>query len=169
MVEIVFRPPLVILLFAGGLVLVAVVSMFVKRGEPWRKITALVIVVVAAVLFVVLVYRRTTLTVDETGLRTDGMNPIDLSWEDVQHAYFETNLPFSEYRPTVRTRGIAIGTYRTGRFLLSNGDSARVLLEQSDQAIVLITGDLTYLFGPADIDRLAHAVNEFRVIPDTAQ
>jgi hypothetical protein len=82
-----------------------------------------------------------------------------LTWDEVDHAFLETDLPSSEFRPTVRTRGAAVGEYRTGRFMLSNGLPARVLMERSDAAIVLVTDDLTYLFAPEEIDGLADAVN----------
>jgi len=166
MVEIVFRPPNVIILVAIGVVVVGLISVFLKKGEVSRKIMSLVIVVAVAGGLLLALYRSTTLTVDEDGLRTSGLSGMDLSWEEVEHAYLETNLGFSEYRPTVRTRGTAIGDYRSGRFLLSNGDSARVLMERADQAVVLVTAELTYLFAPSEIDVLADAISRFRPLPD---
>ncbi len=165
MIEITFRPPNAILFVAIGVVVVGLISVFLKRGKLARKLTVLVIVIAVAGGIVLVLYRSTTLTVGGEGLQMNGLSGIDLSWDDVEHAYLETNLGFSEYRPTVRTRGIAIGEYRSGQFLLSNGDSARVLMERSDQAVVIVTEELTYLFAPSEIEVLAEAINEFRQLP----
>lgn len=162
MIEIIFRPPNAILLVAIGVVVVGLISVFLKKGEVARKIMALVIVVAVAGVLLLVLYRSTTLTVDENGLRTSGLSGIDLSWADIEHAYRETNLRFSEYRPTVRTRGVAMGEYRSGRFLLSNGDNAHVLMERTDQAAVVVTEELTYLFAPSEIEVLFDAINQFR-------
>lgn len=165
MIEITFRAPNAILFVAIGVIVVGLISVFLKKGEVTRKIMALVIVTAVAGGLLLVLYRSTTLTVDGEGLRTNGLRPINLSWDEVEHAYLETNLGFSEYRPTVRTRGTAIGEYRSGRFLLSNGDSALVFMERSDQAVVIVTEELTYLFAPSEIDPLAAAINKFRQLP----
>ena len=169
MIEIVFRPPNAILFVAIGVVVVGLISVFLKKGEVTRKIMALLILIAVAGGLLLGLYRPTTLTIDEDGLRMDGFRAADLSWDDVEHAYLETNLGFSEYRPTLRTRGIAIGKYRSGRFLLSNGDSAHVLMERTDQAVVIVTEELTYLFAPSEIGLLAEAINQFRPLPESAQ
>jgi hypothetical protein len=138
-----------------------VVTVLLRKGERRRKITAVVIAVIVAGALLLVLYRPVTLTVGPEGVTTSGINSIDLSWNEISQAYLESNLPRSEYRPTVRTRGAAIGQYRTGRFLLSNGDSARVFMERSDAAVILVTADLTYLLAPEDVEGLAEAVDRF--------
>lgn len=165
MVEFVFHPPNVILFLAIGIVAVSVVSVVLKKGSRSRKVIALAIVVAVAGVLLLAFYRPTTLTVDSDGVRTNGLRGVALTWADVEHAYFETNLRTSEYRPTVRTNGAAIGDFRTGRFLLSNGESAQVLMERSDQAVVLVTAERTYLFAPSRIDLLVDAINRYRPLP----
>lgn len=162
MVQVVFHPPNVILFLAIGIVAVSAISVFLKKGSWSRKIIALVIVVAVAGGLLLVLYRPTTLTVDADGVRTDGLRGISLTWDQVEHAYFETDLRNSEYRPSVRTNGAAIGDFRTGRFLLSNGDSAQVLMERADQAVVLVTAERTYLFAPKQIDLLVEAINRYR-------
>ena len=93
------------------------------------------------------------------------MNPVTLVWGDVTNAYLEPNLQASPFRPTLRTRGVAIGDYRSGRFVLSNGNPARVLAERADQAVIIVTAELTYVFAPDDIDPLVDAVNRFYTRP----
>jgi len=168
MYEVVFRPPNAILFVAIGVVVVGLISAFLKKGETGRKIAALVIVIVVAGGLVLVLYRPVTLTVDADGITTSGLNGIEISWDEVDHAYYETNLVVSEYRPTVRSRGAAIGNYRSGRFILSNGNPARVLMERADQAVIIVTPDLTYLFAPRDVQSLADAVNEYRPLPGGA-
>jgi PH (Pleckstrin Homology) domain-containing protein len=169
MVEIVFRPPIAILIVAIAVVAVGAISVLLKKSELPRKIITAVVVVALAGGIVLVLYRSTTLTVDGDGLRTTGLSGVDLSWDEVQHAYSEANLAVSKYRPTVRTRGVAIGDYRTGRFLLSNGNGAQVLMERSDQALVIVTAGLTYLFAPSEIDVLFDAVNQHRSIPQAGE
>ena len=159
--EFVFRPPAAILIVVGVVIAAAVASAFLKKGEIRRKITGITIAVVVGVALLVLLYRPVTLTVDADGVRTSGLNPIALTWDEVDHAFLETNLATSEFRPTVRTNGAAIGDYRTGRFMLSNGDRARVIMERSDSAVILITDELTYLFAPDEVDGLVEAVDTY--------
>ena len=164
MVEIIFRPPIAILLVAIGIIVIGFSTLLSKR-EKGRKILGLVLTVVIGVSLAVFLYRPTTVTVDEAGVSTRGPTSIQLVWDEVRNAYLEANLPSSPYRPTVRTRGIALGDYRTGRFLLSNGDSGMVLMERADRAVVLVTDLRTYVLAPMDMDVLVDAINTFRVLP----
>lgn len=161
MVEIVFRPPVAILLVALGVVVVGIVAAFMKKGESGRKVTSIVIVLAVAGGMLVFLYRATTLTVDAAGLEVSGTISADLDWADVDVVVLERNLGGSEFRPTVRTRGASAGSYRSGRFTLANGASAQVLMERTDQAAVLVAGDLTHVFAPAEIDVLFDALREY--------
>lgn len=163
MKEFVLSPPAAILYLAGGVLLVALASIFLKKGERARKAIGIGIVVVVVVGIIVFAYRPVRITVDEEGLAVSGAGGVELAWQEIDSALFEPNLPASEYRPSVRTRGIALGDYRTGRFLLSNRDPARVFMERSDAAVVIRTDDLTYLLAPQDVEGLASAIDELRV------
>ena len=162
MTEFTLAPPAAILLIAGGVAVLAVISTFLKKGEWPRKIVALVIVAVVITALLIVTYRPTTITVSETGIRLSGSGRTEFLWDDVNSAVFEPALVTSEYRPTVRTRGVAIGDYRRGRFLLSNGDPAQVHMERADSAVIVQTDELTYLFAPEDVERLAAAIDEYR-------
>ncbi|MFW5742870.1 MAG: PH domain-containing protein [Spirochaetota bacterium] len=159
----VLSPPNAVLYVAGAVLLVAVASILLKRGAWKRKAIALgiAVLVVAAILFYV--YRPVTIRVDETGIEVDGAGGLELPWREVDSAVFEPDLATSPYRPTVRTRGVAIGGYRTGRFLLSNGDRARVFMVQSDAAVIVRTAELTCVLAPDDVRALADAVDAYRV------
>ena len=169
MVEVIFQPPTAILFVAIGIVVLGAISAVLKKSELPRKIITIAVVIALAGGLLIVLYRPTTLTVDQDGLHTNGMRGVDIGWDNVDHAYSELNLANSVYRPTVRTGGTALGNYRTGRFLLSNGESAQVLMERSDQALVIVTDELTYLFAPDEINPLFDAVNRFRALPGSAE
>lgn len=165
MVEIVFRPPVVILILAIGVVVVGAAALLFKKNDTLRRIVGFVLVVIVAVAMILFLYRPTTVTVDETGISARGATSLRLTWDQILNAYHEPNLVVSPYRPTVRSRGVALGDFRTGRFLLSNGELARVLMERPDQAVILVTENLTYLFAPEAIEEMVAAINRFRPLP----
>jgi len=161
MEEFVLSPPSAVLAFGGGVVLLAVLLVFLAKGNARRKVIGVVVTVVVVVVVVVIFYRPTTITVDSDGV-TVGRG-VELSWTEVESAVYEPDLANSPFRPTVRTAGYAVGDYRSGRFLLSNGDRARVHTEQSASAVILRTEGLTYVLGPEDAAGLAEAVDTYRV------
>lgn len=169
MEEFMLSPPNTVLYVAGAILLVAVASIFLKRGAWGRKAIGLgiAVLVIAAVLF--FVYRPVTIRVDEAGIEVDGAGGLELAWEEVDSAVFEPNLSTSPFRPTVRTRGVAIGGYRTGLFLLSNGKRARVFMVQSDAAVVVRTDELTCLFAPEEAQALAEAIDTYRVYEESGE
>jgi hypothetical protein len=168
MKEFMLSPPNTVLYVAGAVLLVSLATILLTRGAWKRKAVGLgiAVVVVAAVLFSV--YRPVTIRVDEAGIEVDGAGGLELRWEQVDSAVYEPNLATSPFRPTVRTRGVAIGGYRTGRFLLSNGSRARVFMVQSGAAVVVRTEELTYVFAPDEAKELADAVDAYRVFGDAA-
>jgi len=165
MVEIVFQPPQTILFIAIGILVLGVLSIFSKKAKGPRRFVGVVVTVIVVVVMLVVLYRPSTVSIGPDGVTSRGGTSIDITWDDVTNAYYEQNLPVSPYRPTVRTRGIVLGEYRSGRFLLSNGQSAVVLMERDDQAVVLVTDERTYLLAPRDIEVAVDAVNALRPIP----
>jgi hypothetical protein len=159
--EFVFKPPIGIVIVVVVVIVVAVAAALLRKGSTRRKVISVAIAAVVGAALLVVVYRPVTLSVDSQGVRTNGLSPIELSWSQVSHAYLETNLRTSEYRPTVRTRGVAVGDYHTGRFVLSNGTPARVMMERADVAVILFTDGLTYLLAPENIDGLIEAVDRY--------
>ncbi len=162
MKEFVLSPPPAVLYFSAAVLAVVVLSVLLKRGAPVKKAIGLGIAVVVLGAIVVIFYRSTTIAVDRDGISARGPGGVELAWSEVESAVYEPNLPTSPFRPTVRTRGIAVGGYRAGVFLLSNGNRARVIMEQSETAVALRTPDLTYLLSPEDAAGLAAAINEYR-------
>ena len=163
MEEFVLSPPRAILYVLGGVFLVSFASVALKKGNLRKKLIGFVVTAVILVAVGVFVYQPATIVVGEEGVDVRTLGGVDLSWEEVESAVYEPNLPTSRFRPTVRRIGIAVGDYRSGRFLLSNGDPARVYTEQSASAVILRTDELTYVFGPSNAEELAEAVNSYRV------
>ena len=163
MKEFLISPPSVVLYLAGAAVLVALLAALRKKSSAARKAVGIGITVVVAGMIVLLFYRPVTITVARDGVAVSGIGGVDLGWDEVESAVFVPDLRSSPFRPTVRTRGIAIGEYRSGRFLLSNGDPARVFMVQSQSAVVLRTVTLTYVLSPGDVDGLARAIDTYRV------
>jgi hypothetical protein len=162
MEEFVLSPPRVVLYVLVAVMLVAVASILLKKGPAAKKVIGLVVTVLALGVVAFFVYRPVTITVDEAGVVVTGTAAVGLDWAQVNSAVFEPDLANSGFRPTVRTRGVAVGAYRTGRFLLSNGQPARLFMEQQKAAVVLQTDELTYLLAPSNPEELAEAINTYR-------
>ena len=166
MQEFVLSPPVAVIYLAVGVVVVGVLSVLLKKGNRARKVIGVSIVAAVAAVIVVVFYRPVLITVGPDGVSVASLSPVTIPWSGVVNAYYEPNLQASPFRPTVRTGGIAIGSFRSGRFLLSNGEAARVFMERSDAAVILRTADLTWLFAPRDVEGLARAVAEYRTVAD---
>ncbi len=164
MEEFAVSPPNALLYLLAGIVGIGLLSLLVKRGERRKKLSAVAILVVISVVLGVWLYRPITITVDEQGISTSGRLAFEFAWEEVDSALFEPNLPTSEWRPTVRRLGAAIGSYRTGRFLLSNGESAQVVMEREDATVIVRANESTYLLAPGDVEKLAEAIDQYRTI-----
>lgn len=164
MEEFVVSPPNTLLYIIVGILVVGVTSVLLKRGDRRKKITGLVILVVVSGALLLFLYRPIRIEVDADGVAISGRINEELAWSRVESALFEPNLPASEWRPTVRQVGAAIGSYRTGRFLLSNGESAQLAMERADATVVLRTAETTYLLAPPDVEALAQAIDQYRVI-----
>jgi hypothetical protein len=83
----------------------------------------------------------------------------------VLYVYRPVTIRVGEERVEVRGAG-GLGGYRTGRFLLSNGDAARVFMVQAEDAVIIQTDERTYVFAPENADEMAEAVDTYRVYED---
>ena len=162
--EFVIRPPAVILVAAAIVLLVALALLLRTRVRGVRRWIAPVIVALTAGMIVLLLYRPVTIRVGGDGLSLSGQADVSLSWAQIESAVYAPDLPNSPFRPTVRTAGIAIGEYRAGRFLLSNGSAARVFMAQSRSSVVVRGDGGLLLLAPVDVVGLKDAFNRHRVI-----
>ncbi len=167
MYEFVIRPPVVILIVAAAVALTGLIAVAAKKKRGTSSWIGLGVAIAAALALIVFLYRPVTIRVDRDMLSISGPGGAVLPWERVTSAVYADDLRNSSWRPTVRTSGIAIGDYRTGRFLLSNGRSARVYTEQTDAAVVVQTVDAVFVIAPSEVGGLRDAIDASRTIPQS--
>jgi hypothetical protein len=160
-IEFVVLPPRMFLVFLGAMLLVVLLSMFFKRENTARKITALVIVLVVLGVVAFLFYRPTVVSVNEQGLVLRRFREHSLLWAEVIEAERIADLPDSEYRPVRRILGVSLGAYKAGKFRLQNGDTAQVVMEQDRDALFIGTAGDRYLFALDENESFVEAVGRF--------
>jgi hypothetical protein len=160
-IEFVVLPPRMFLVFLGAVLLVVLLSMFFKRENTARKITALVIVLVVLGVVAFLFYRPTVVSVNEQGLVVRRFRERSLLWTEVIEAERIADLPDSEYRPVRRILGVSLGAYKAGKFRLQNGDTAQVVMEQDRDALFIGTAGDRYLFALDENESFVEAVGRF--------
>lgn len=169
MQEFGISPPTSILVVSLFFVALAGGALFLRQVSLRRRLVTMGTAVLAAAAILLSSYRPVTITVGSDGIEVQGRGGVELGWPEIESALFETNLESSRFRPTVRTRGIAVGGYRIGQFLMSNGNPAQVYMQQADAAIVLRSATLTYLLAPIEVVALAEAIDANRVYEDSAE
>ena len=150
--EAVIAPPKMFWAIAGGILVIALLSLIIKKGNWQRKITALIIVVVILAGFMFVTYRPISLLVDSTGLSFRKVRTTNLLWHEIEQALYIENLIGSEYKPQTRMAGTGIGSYKVGRFRLRDGSPAHLYMEQEESVLLIRTAERRYLFGPKDIE-----------------
>jgi hypothetical protein len=153
--------PRIYLIFLGVILLAVLVAMILKRGDTKRKITALVIVLVVLGGVALMFYRPTVVSVGERGITVKRFLARTVPWTDVIEAIRIADLSTSEYRPTRRVVGVSLGSYRVGTFRLEDGGRAQAVMEQTREALLIITQKERYLFAIKDNDSLVEAVGRF--------
>lgn len=145
-----FSPPLFLFGILGAVLVVVIVSMFLKKGQIRQKIVTMVILVAVLGFIGFRFAKPITLTVDNQGLRYSNYGNTDIQWSEVESALVTSNLSETPYKPVLRTGGTAAGDLRTGWFKLENGEKAKLLMELPDQALIIRTDDGFFLFAPGD-------------------
>jgi len=161
MIEFVIHPPRVFLAVVGAVLLVVVLSMFLKRGDSGRKLTALAITAVVLGVVTFLFYRPTVLSVDEHGFSLRRFRENRISWAEIRSAERIVDLPNSPQQPANRIVGVGLGVYKVGTFRLRDGRTARVTMEQDREALLLVAREQLYLFALNDQEQLIAAVDRY--------
>lgn len=157
-VEFVVSAPRIFLVVLGVVLLVVLSTAILKRGDIKKKLTALVIALVVLGGVALMFYRPTVVSVGERGLTTKRFLGRTVPWTEVTEAKRIGDLPASEYRPTRRVVGVSLGSYRVGTFRLKDGGRAQAVMEQTREALLIVTANERYLFALADNDGLVDAV-----------
>ena len=159
--EFVVAAPRIFAVLLAVVLLIVLLSMFIKRGSIVRKITALVIVLVVLGIVAFLFYRPTIVAVGEQGIAVKRFRERTVPWKDVIEAEWIEDLSVSEYRPARRIVGVGLGAYKLGKFRLQNGAAVQVVMEQDRDALFIGTARENYLFGLDENDRLVEAVGRY--------
>jgi hypothetical protein len=165
-VEFVVVAPRIFLIVLGVVLLIVLSAIILKRGDTKKKITAMVIVLAVLGGIAFLIYRPTVVSVGERGLTLRRFLPRTVLWSDVTEAKRIGDLPTSEYRPTRRVVGVSLGSYRVGTFRLKDGGRAQAVMEQTQEALLIVTPKERYLFALAYNDELVEAVGRIVEVSD---
>ena len=165
-VQFVVLPPRIFLVFLAAVLLVVLVSMLAKRGSTARKIIALVIVLVVIGIVALLFYRPTVVSVSEQGLVVKRFRERSVFWTEVSKATRIEDLSVYKYRTARRNVGASLGAYRVGKFRLQDGGTARAVMEQDRNALLVTTEKERYLFALEENDELVEAVSRFTEVGD---
>lgn len=165
-VEFVVAAPRIFLVVLGAVLLVVLSAMILKRGNIKKKLTALVIVLVVLGGVALMFYSPTIVLVGEQGLTMKRFLARTVPWAEVTEAKRIGDLAASEYRPTRRVVGVSLGSYRVGTFRLKDGGRAQAVMEQTREALLIVTPKERYLFALADNDRLVDAVGRIVEVSD---
>jgi hypothetical protein len=152
--DIVFKAPTLLLYVCIGVFVVALLSVLLKKGETWKRILTMGIVVVVCGAILLFFYRDKHLVVDEAGMHGNPYGQVSLEWGAVTKAVLVEDLGSSPYALRMRTNGVAVGSYRMGWFSLANGQKGFVFAEIPARALVLETSGLTYVLAPKQLDEM---------------
>jgi len=156
--EIAFKPPVLMPLIFGAVVLVAALAVLLKKMSMVRKVLGLGITVVVCGLLTFFLYRTTHLVADDAGLRMDTYGRQQLAWTEVTSARLVENLAASPWAPKVRTGGTSIGDFQSGWFKLANGLTGFLVVEQRGEALVIEGAGKVFVLAPKGIEELAAVV-----------
>ena len=159
--EFVVAAPRIFLVLLAVVLLIVLLSTFLKAGSIARKFTALVIVLVALGVVAFLFYRPTVVAVGKQGFAVKRFRERSVPWTDVIEAEWIEDLSVSEYRPTRRIVGVGLGAYKVGKFRLQNGVAVQVVMEQDRDALFIGTARENYLLALDENDGLVEAVGRF--------
>ena len=161
----VFEPPKSLLIVAAIFVVAAILVLVLSNRNPARKAIGLLIAVALAGVML-LRYRTAELTVDDVGITAGTYGKPSIQWADVEQAAYVANLAGSWYVPTPKLKSafrlLGYAKARYGWFDANGGRPALFAVQQYDgDAVVVITADTTYVFGPSDTVGLAQAIAQF--------
>lgn len=163
--EIIFPAPQFLPWIVIGICVFSVPPVFLKKGKWPVKIGVLVLITIICGGLLFFFYRDTKLAVTREGLYSNNYGEFTITWEEINQAFVIDDLKNSEYSPTTRTNGYAMGDVGFGWFALKNGKSARVVLQSRTRCFVVMVGDTTFLFAPRDFDEFIRVVRQYISVP----
>ncbi|SHE85177.1 PH domain-containing protein [Alkalibacter saccharofermentans] len=148
-------------LFGVGILMVLAAIKFARQEKSDRKskkaVLELGIMVAVALLTVGLYVAMRFLNVVEIedgslkAVFLTGFKSVEIAQVDMTDVYIIDWKADRQYAPARRIMGTSIGSFREGRFTLSNGDRA-YLLANGSRVLVVKTRDDIYFFGPDEFE-----------------
>jgi hypothetical protein len=159
-------PPWTIIALMVGVVIVVAISMFLKKGDRNKKISGLVILVIALGIVSWFTLKPASLTVTSQGISTTAYGGFKVDFNALAELKLADPLEKSGYEPTIKLNGMAIGSEKSGLFSLARGGNAKVFMRQDDSALILITnaGD-TFILAPEEMEPFLEAVEAASPLP----
>lgn len=159
--EVIFPAPQFLLWIVIGVFIISVPAVFLKKGKWPIKTGAIIFIIIICGGLLFFFYKKTKLAVTHEGLYSNNYGEFTVKWDEIEKTFVVQDLKDSEYRPTIRTNGYAMGDVGFGWFSLKNGKSARVVLQTRDRCLVILAGEKTFLFAPEDFDTFIQAVQKY--------
>jgi hypothetical protein len=145
--EIVLRPSITVPIIWVLLFLLIFLGLFSKKKlERWQKHFGIALVTIVFLGGSFFLMRKTTVDINESGLKiSGGINEL-ISWDEIQSANYQKNYKHTEYEPTMSYGGAGLPGCSVGRFILANKKTASCILNGSaSDAIVIDTPKGLYL------------------------
>ncbi|HAK46945.1 MAG TPA: hypothetical protein DCO79_13650 [Spirochaeta sp.] len=150
------------LLIFFGIVLAAVIILMILRpGKRGQKLLSIVILLVTFSVVYFIFGRPTEILIDSEGIHSEAYGKINFAWTDVNDAEIIENYEDTGWKPSVKINGSGLIGFRAGRYRLTNGDTAKILTQKSDKAIVFQTKDEIYLFALDETDKLIEIASDY--------
>ncbi len=156
--DLAFKPPVVMIVILGAVVLAAVLALFLKRTETWKKVLTVVLTLGACGAAFLFVLGTRHLVVDEAGIHAGMNGRQSISWTSVSRAVLVENLASSPWAPVRKTTGTSFGKLKSGWFRLADGSTAFLMVETPGRALVVQGNGKTLVLAPAALDALASEV-----------
>ena len=159
--EIVVPPPAQVLWFLAGLPVLMVFVGLALRGRPLvHRILPVVLVSAACAAVWHFALGPMRFSWDRQGIRDGTFGDVRvIAWADVREVRLVRGFRQSGFRPVRRTNGTAYSGWCSGPWQLADGSSLRVFIEPSSaDALLLTTGDATYLWAPGPFERFVEDV-----------
>ena len=149
------------LIFFGIIIAIVVVLMILKPGQGSRKILSLIILIAAFAAVYFLFGRPSDIIIDDSGVHLNAYGRINFSWSEVTEAEIIEDYMNTEWRPKVKISGSGMIGFKAGRYRLSGGNTAKILTQKSDKAVIFITDDEIYLLAVDETDKLIETASKY--------
>jgi len=156
--ELVFNPPVWVLIVCIAITVVGIPAVLLKRGSRWQKIAGIAVIVIIDICLLFFFYKKHHFIVDANGIETNIYGTVEIPWNKVTTIKIIESLADSAYKPVMKMNGVGLGTLRYGWFKLKNGETAYVYEEQSRKGVLVKAGEKTYVFAINQIEELIAAV-----------